>query len=87
MSCELCSMCKVGYTYKLERAVCNGCGTMNAVYGTYMGIENGNHVFRLRPKYECKVCGHIGHYSIIPCDDFQGIDVTEEFSVLVGKTG
>ena len=77
MSCDACK-CLINHTYQLTSSHCECGNDIPEAYGTYIGMSDGVHHFRLRHVY-CPVCRQYKKYSHVPCKDFDGIDVTEEF--------
>ena len=81
MLCQICRICVVGNTYELPNGICDECGLVFPSTGTYLGWVDDRHVFRLH-KSVCPDCGFSGNYGVFECDDFDGLNVTEEFQVM-----
>lgn len=81
MSCKVCP-CVVGKSYSLVNAICMGCGDTFEKVGTYIGLIENVHRFRLHPRIMCPNCSIEQSYSDIPCEDFGGWEVTKEFNVM-----
>lgn len=82
MKCDACK-CVLGNIYNLPNGNCEDCGACVISLGTYIGRGKSNeHVFRLHPRLVCE-CGANLWYLHCPCDEFDGINVTEEFESIV----
>ncbi|QQG41556.1 MAG: hypothetical protein HYV90_05380 [Candidatus Woesebacteria bacterium] len=89
MYCEICKF-KIGVNYLLENdSSCEYCQTTvhtAGLVGTYEGLKNGLHIFRVHPTLTCSGCGEKLTHLFVPCSDDGGlIDVTEEFKKLPTK--
>jgi hypothetical protein len=82
MMCQICRICKVGQTYALPNGLCEDCGCMFENTGTYLGWSDDKHLFRVHNSV-CPKCGYTGKYALMDCDDFDGINVTEDFQLML----
>lgn len=83
MSCSAC-LYVIGENYSLSGGSCSICGyyPKHSYTGTYLGKSGDKHTFRLHHEV-CPSCGFRMNRGVLSCSSPDGIDVTEEFRLLV----